>query len=1024
MSRAKFFLEQIEIVRMPGFPTGRGFTVSGLCPGVNIIFGPNASGKTTLARAILILLHSPERADGDPILKAQVRWGQTVWNLQYQRENKQARCIWQLQDQQISASAPPISIPPILQRHYCFGLPDLLAAEEKAADLAEHILRELRGGYDLQQAYQDLNFQDAPSQLRKLPEDFRNAQQKVKRLQQEQEESFQRLADLENLHRQHQEAIQAAHKVQMLQKALELHKAQAQYRQAQAKLEGFPSPLAQMTGQETARLEEIRKRLEDTRQQYEHLQRELQRVEGQLADLALPAQGIHQDRLAAWRSQVDELHRIYQQIGSLQEKLSIASGQVEEARKALGTWSEECRSLNPTKIDLPKLQELGEWGRSFNQVWAKLQAAQQLQQWWEEAFGSMAMGAGPTPMEPLRQQADLLRRAAERLPFWLAAEEQFRLRQQNRSRRQKLLLMLAAAAAVGAVCLGLMVHVSWWLVLGVAVGLVLWAFWPDSQPDPRLPHQQALESLQIDFLPWPPRWDVLAVQQCLYQIDDQMRRIYQQIALSQVQQQAAIRWKELQNQITQLHTQHQQIEQKKWQFAQQCGFSPKTAEQDPTWLAVFAAAVRRLHEAEENQAAAQYALDALLQKAAELARQLTTALQEYGFEESLDPHRLEAQVALLEQRQRAHTELSNQLAQFRRDYNRLQADIASLQNEQQALLAKFGLQEGEESQLYIWSDMLGQYRKALQERDEAKGALQAAEEAWSAVAQNYSEQTGIQPPPLPQTEAEIQQELDACRSLAAQLPVLARQIGEWEKEIDQAKKQHELETALADLDHCRAALQEQFHKDSQAVVGHVLVEWLRRQEQVDAHHPVLRQANQWLQRFTGGRYRLELHDKEISAKKPSGRKQENIPAYFSVWDTVQEKLLSLDAMSSGTRVQMLLAARMAFLQQQETSLIPLQASATSDGLQLPMIFDETLANSDDQRTEQIIQALLELAQQGRQIVYLTAQEDELDKWKRHLLPSPAAVSSCADGSGSLSAPETQLCWKIFDLAQIRRLHGE
>ena len=55
MNLPALFFTLIEIRRMPGFPKG-GLEVDDLCPGVNIIYGPNASGKTTLSRAIHRLL--------------------------------------------------------------------------------------------------------------------------------------------------------------------------------------------------------------------------------------------------------------------------------------------------------------------------------------------------------------------------------------------------------------------------------------------------------------------------------------------------------------------------------------------------------------------------------------------------------------------------------------------------------------------------------------------------------------------------------------------------------------------------------------------------------------------------------------------------------------------------------------------------------------------------------------------------------------------------------------------------------
>ncbi|NLA63199.1 MAG: hypothetical protein GX857_08280 [Bacteroidales bacterium] len=50
--------------------------------------------------------------------------------------------------------------------------------------------------------------------------------------------------------------------------------------------------------------------------------------------------------------------------------------------------------------------------------------------------------------------------------------------------------------------------------------------------------------------------------------------------------------------------------------------------------------------------------------------------------------------------------------------------------------------------------------------------------------------------------------------------------------------------------------------------------------------------------------------------------------------------------------------------------------------------DEVLANSDDLRATQIIEALIEISKEGRQVFYFTAQTDELRKWQEHVAGQP------------------------------------
>jgi len=69
---------------------------------------------------------------------------------------------------------------------------------------------------------------------------------------------------------------------------------------------------------------------------------------------------------------------------------------------------------------------------------------------------------------------------------------------------------------------------------------------------------------------------------------------------------------------------------------------------------------------------------------------------------------------------------------------------------------------------------------------------------------------------------------------------------------------------------------------------------------------------------------------------------------------------------------------------------------------LPLILDETLGTSDDARAGVIIDAVNEIARDGRQVFYFSAQEDEVGKWLAKLQESGTAH-------------------KMFDLARIRQL---
>jgi hypothetical protein len=97
----------------------------------------------------------------------------------------------------------------------------------------------------------------------------------------------------------------------------------------------------------------------------------------------------------------------------------------------------------------------------------------------------------------------------------------------------------------------------------------------------------------------------------------------------------------------------------------------------------------------------------------------------------------------------------------------------------------------------------------------------------------------------------------------------------------------------------------------------------------------------------------------------------------------------VEKLSLGERAQLLMAVRIAFLEQDEST-------------RLPLLLDEAFGTSDDIRTPVIIDTIVEIAREGRQVFYFTTRIDEISKWAVRL--------------ESAGVPH-----KIIDLAEVRRI---
>ena len=145
---ARLELKSISIRKAPGFRDGlHAPGLDGLAGDINIITGPNGTGKTTIARLIHQLIW-PERTVSADIHGAYMI-NEEPWTVHL---DPTARIV-----QKDGTDSMPAGIPPKeLQKVYMLALHELVGQDDK--DLAGWILRESIGGYDLDRASSDLKY--------------------------------------------------------------------------------------------------------------------------------------------------------------------------------------------------------------------------------------------------------------------------------------------------------------------------------------------------------------------------------------------------------------------------------------------------------------------------------------------------------------------------------------------------------------------------------------------------------------------------------------------------------------------------------------------------------------------------------------------------------------------------------------------------------------------------------------------------------------------------------------------------
>src|SRR5690606_27186459 len=184
--------------------------------------------------------------------------------------------------------------------------------------------------------------------------------------------------------------------------------------------------------------------------------------------------------------------------------------------------------------------------------------------------------------------------------------------------------------------------------------------------------------------------------------------------------------------------------------------------------------------------------------------------------------------------------------------------IAALEAERRALLDRLGLGPDDEPVVRDWCDRFDAYREAA---DRLAHATRRRQETLDRLAREPGYEPGLEAHDV----AALHDALAAARGEADEAQELRDRIARIEERIDQAKRGHDLEAALAELARARDALREARERDVDAVVAGTLVRFIQRATR-DQHRPdVFHRARELFARITHGRYRLDFDDGEPPA---------------------------------------------------------------------------------------------------------------------------------------------------------------
>jgi len=895
-------ITHISVDRLPGI--SRRFEIETITPGLNIILGPNGAGKSSICRAVR---QSIWPSNPSPRTRVRITWADGRAELISDLENSVA---WQKNGENVSA---PEVAPGHLARCYTMTLRDLLEDNNPAdGKLAEDIRILMAGGYNLSAVKEEFVFKKTHG--RSEAKALAAAERTLERIQIERRGLSEDEDRLSSLKDELDAARAATHECQLLTVAREMLAKRKELEILRAGIEGFPPGMDRLRGNERSIIREIDKEIDELEVRIAGKGRDAEEAEQVMAENELPEGIVGEDKISIEEERVHRLEQLALEKEGREEELEQSEVILRDAAGALGI-PPGSNSLGSGDLGL---EEVDDWARKAIRLKDRRQSI--------EAKLATLMN----PDEVRREELDKLRRGSDLLGDWLSSPGSM-----ISSGGTSVYLQLAAASIVLAGGF-LAFLVNPWFVLpsGLGLGILLMSFL-SGRPGG---DQQALFRKQFEELELAPlsSWRKLEIRTRLRELREELLRG------EKAQAEEAERAR-LQGELRVLEDENRQIEKARLDICQSAGLDPGATElaivdyidrlktyrgASRTVSAVRASALLSARKYDEALKNVQDFLARFLGKRPEDdlgARQFMTSLKESN-----------ARIRNAQAR----------LKSARAEIGGRKTEIAKKKNRIGVVFRQMGIEAPERPGAdRVLDDMLARL-------DEYRKKKRGAEDLQTGVNEREA-QLADRDDILKLEQSEVESWLELARHREKQRDVLVSHIQQIKDRIEAAVSGDALEYARALVEKESYQLADRYDEALAATAGQLLLQTAEDEYEEKSRPAVLDRASRWFSAFTRARYELLIGGGEGAA---SFRARENSSG----------RGLGLDELSDGTRVQLLLATRLAFATQEEY------------GGALPLFMDETLTTSDLDRFRAISECLVTIAGEGRQIFYLTSNPSDAE----------------------------------------------
>ena len=894
-------LRKLAIHALPGIEPGFTFEPPG--PGINIVTGPNAIGKSSLARALHYLLAN--QGTDPPALSLEAEFESDAVRWQVSRNGSQI--VWRRNGEVVSRPALPGADRIGLFRLSVENLLDDSDANDKA--LAERLRRELHGNFDLDQPRIEVGRMFARHEARRLVD----AEKARRRVESDYVDLQRREAELPDLERRIEKAVAAKARCEHLEQALRLADAIDARKEREAALGRFPPEMDCLRGDELEQLEENENKARGLHEELRDRQRSL---EAAVADR-------ERTGLAQSTPAPEDMRAVEERLRQLGEA-SIERRNAQAARAEAGAALRDALAHFNGEGDPPRLD--ADAFRRAEDIAGPLIAAQSRRCELKERLA--LAGETPEAAEMERQRAGV-----EALRAWLAgnAAEPSRIQASTKWLRIVSWAALAAAAlaALAAYIQDALVALAGSLTALIAVGVTLF-LQRGRRPTAPPPTDEAMRRFHETDLAPPPQWNEQGVRKHLREvIEIRLNELSLQQTRAAGSEQIGLRIREAEAEI-------EKLEEERIALAREIGFDPRLPVAEFNRFVHLCSDWDKARNRYVQQGDRLDLLDGEIAEAACLVRDFLGPWRAADAPALEDPGGRPDIVLLrsasddLQQRNDAAREAHHQIRACETAIRFLEQQIAEADNAVESLFIQARVEPCDRAALAGRIEQLPQWK-------EARKALDTANTEETLARARLVEQPDLVALVDEGERARLQADLETSTLDAGEHTHLIQQHTEIETKLNDAGKDHKLEEAAAEESRAKQALEDKRDEALLAVATRTLLDDVERAFEAEHEPAVLRRARDVFAEVTARAFDLRLRG----------------DGTFVAHDVRQDAARALVELSSGTRMQLLLALRLAWIETQEQG-----------GEALPLFLDEALTTSDEERFAVMARSLERLAGDG------------------------------------------------------------